>query len=282
MTVEEIYRTSLARLLPKYGEAEATAITREALSHFLGMTPVDIVLKGDFQPGASTTDLIDTAIKRVEDGEPIQYVTGESWFHGLKLNVTPDVLIPRKETSQLVDIIEQDWKGRENLNIIDICSGSGAIAIALSRALPFSTITGVEISEKAVAVARKNAKKLKCDIRWIEADILNPDFKLNGEYDIIVANPPYIPHKDLALVDENVLKYEPHEALFVPDQEPVIFYQVIAGLSESHLAAKGKIYFEINPDYANDIKTIMKNHGFTDVTIEKDFAGKNRFIIACR
>lgn len=282
MTVEEIYRTSLARLLPKYGEAEATAITREALSHFLGMTPVDIVLKGDFQPGASTTDLIDTAIKRVEDGEPIQYVTGESWFHGLKLNVTPDVLIPRKETSQLVDIIEQDWKGRENLNIIDICSGSGAIAIALSRALPFSTITGVEISEKAVAVARKNAKKLKCDIRWIEADILNTDFKLNGEYDIIVANPPYIPHKDLALVDENVLKYEPHEALFVPDQEPVIFYQVIAGLSESHLAAKGKIYFEINPDYANDIKRIMEHHGFTDVTIEKDFAGKNRFIIACR
>lgn len=282
MNVGEIYKRWFSALRPVYGEREAKAIIREAFEHYLGLSPVDTIVRNDFRPGAETLGILDNALARLMDGEPVQYVTGESWFNGLKLKVTPDVLIPRKETSQLVDIIVNSWKGRNDLRIVDLCSGSGAIALALCRGIAFAEITGVEISSGALKVAAENSRILNCKINWLEADILAPGFRLDGEYDIVVSNPPYILRSERHLVDNNVLDFEPHQALFVPDDRPLLFYEAIADWSRNHLKTDGKIYFEINPGFADATATLLHRHGFADVTVEKDFAGKNRFIVACR
>ena len=281
MNIGEINTKWTKLLTAAYGEDEAKAIVREAIALYLDMSPVDIVLRRDFEPASATIRLLEDALSRVMAGEPIQYILGESWFHGLKISVSPAVLIPRKETSQLVDIIIAQWKDRTDLSVADICCGSGAIACALSRALPFSSVTGVDISPSAIEISKTNAAKLKCNINWLIADILNPAFTLDGKFDIIVSNPPYIPFKEKNLVDDNVLRYEPHQALFVPDSDPLIFYKAIGKWALNHLAEGGILYFEINPGYADSLSQLLTSIGYRDVNILKDFTGKNRFATAC-
>lgn len=262
------------------GEGEAVAVTREALGHFLGLSAVDLVLKADREPGQSTQEALDRALKEIAGGCPVQYVTGEAWFQGMKLKVTPAVLIPRPETSQLVDLIVEENGGRKDLKVIDLCTGSGAIALALSRRLPFAEVVAAELSADALEVARANAGSLNCRIEFLQADVLKPDRLPLGKFDIIVSNPPYIPQSEQGEVEKNVLDYEPHMALFVPDATPILFYEAIGRWASEHLNSEGRLYFEINPRYAKEITRSLQSQGFSDVVVMRDSFGRERFITA--
>lgn len=280
MKTEEIYKLWISTLEPLMGHGEAVAVTREALGHFLGLSAVDLVLKGDFEPGDSTLTALQKALKEIAAGRPVQYVTGEAWFQGMKLNVTPAVLIPRPETAQLVDIIVRENAERKDLNVIDLCTGSGAIAIALSRLLPFAQVTAVELSADALEVARANAGALNCGIQFIQADVLEAVGLPEGKFDIIVSNPPYIPENEKDEVDKNVLDNEPPMALFVPDATPIMFYEAIGRWASEHLNEGGRLYFEINPHFTKEITKTLNTSGFSDILVLRDSFGRERFITA--
>lgn len=280
MTVSECYKRCIRELSHCYGTHEASAITREVFLSIGNLEPVDIALKGPEPLSTFLEREIVNALIRIKAGEPVQYVTGNAWFHGHRLKVGPGVLIPRPETSQLVDIIEKDWRSRSDLHIIDLCCGSGAIAIALSRALPFSIVTGVDLSEEALEYARINSSDLKCSVKLVNCDVLVPALLPSGKYDIIVSNPPYIPLLETDEIELNVIKYEPHSALFVPDEDPLVFYRNIAEWATTHITEGGKVYFEINPHFVGDMKRMMVQQGFSNVESMKDFYNCERFIIA--
>lgn len=280
MRIDNINRNWIKSLAPLYGHDEAAAITREALGSYLDMKPVDIVLNGDRELTANTVGELDKILNELLKGKPVQYVIGEAWFSGYRLRVDGSVLIPRPETAQLVDMIVKEQADRDDLKVIDLCTGSGAIAIALYKRMNFPEVTAVELDDSALATARRNGMELKCNIRWVKADVLKPDDLPVGKFDVVVSNPPYIPVKETNEVAENVLRYEPKMALFVPDDNPLIFYKSIARWAVRHLDDGGKVYFEINPHYVIDLKQMLAQAGFDDVRVEKDFAGRDRFIIA--
>lgn len=221
---------------------------------------------------------IDEILKRLLNWEPIQYITGEAQFHGMNLQVAPGVLIPRPETEELVDIIIDENKGREDLRILDLCTGSGCIAIALARNLPFSQVTAIDISDEALKIANANAKNLKVKIKFEKADIYyyNPSSK----FDIIVSNPPYVMDHEAMIMSKNVLNFEPHEALFVRDEEPLVFYSRIIDIASQVLVEGGRLYLEINPLTAKELEKLVMDNKFNDVKIIRDSFGKNRFLRA--
>lgn len=280
MTVSELSRLWNSTLTPIVGPGEAKAITREAFEHFLNMTPVDVALHSHREPEQFTLQRLDEALRRIAGGTPVQYVTGQAWFHGLRLTVTPRVLIPRRETSQLVDIIAERMGSRPDLCVLDLCTGSGAIAIALSRALKFASVTAVDNSPAALEVARLNARNLKCNICFLEADVLKPDQLPAQTFDIIVSNPPYIPENEKAEVDPGVLKFEPNDALFVPSDNPLQFYAAITPYAASHLNAGGSLFFEINPHFATQVESLLATAGFHDTLIINDMFNRKRFALA--
>lgn len=280
-----------SELRPIYGERETEAIIRLIFHYLKGWNTVDMLIHEPDPLSPFIKSEVEKILQRLLNHEPIQYITGEARFHGLELNVTPDVLIPRPETAELVDIIADQWGDREDLRVLDIGTGSGCIAIALARTLKFPEITAIDISEKALAVAKGNAEKLKTNIKFICADIFQwpdqqgtaqhtPERQSPAKFDIIVSNPPYIDESEMADMDKNVTDYEPHSALFVPDSDPLRFYIRIADVARRLLAKNGKLYFEINPRHAEELKDTLSSKGYRDVEIIKDSYGKNRFIKA--
>ena len=269
------------RLAPKYGEGEAREMARIIFENLKGWSPVDIAIRQDEPVSAYISGKIDTVVKRLLDDEPIQHIFGVADFYGMKLHVTRDTLIPRPETAELVDLIVKE-NDRKDLRVLDAGTGSGCIAIALSRNLPFSEVTAIDISDKALEVARHNARDLHCVIDFRKADMLSLPAGLDGEvFDIIVSNPPYIAMKEKAAMDRNVLEYEPATALFVPDSDPLKFYSAILKASqEGMLAPGGRIYFEINPAYADNLRDETIRLGFNNVTLTRDSYGKLRFLSA--
>jgi len=247
--------------------------------HYLkGWNTVDIIMHEDASLSPFIKSEIDAILKRLVKHEPIQYITGEVRFHGMEMKVTPDVLIPRPETDELVDIIVSDAGETEDLRVLDIGTGSGCIAIALARSLRFPTVTAVDISDAALAVARENASNLKANISFIKEDILTDSPE--GIFDIIVSNPPYIDESEKSGMEPNVLDYEPKIALFVPDNNPLLFYKRIAEIAVRKLSPAGKLYFEINPRHANELSRYLNDCGFDDVQVIRDSFGKLRFIRA--
>ncbi|MDE6490934.1 MAG: peptide chain release factor N(5)-glutamine methyltransferase, partial [Muribaculaceae bacterium] len=224
---------------------------------------------------------IDGIIRRLLDDEPLQYIVGEARFCGLTLKVTPDVLIPRPETEELVDIITRQWKEVPDLSVLDLCTGSGCIAVALARSLRFPAVTAVDISAPALAVARANIAGLRVKVEIINGDILamKPD---HARYDVIVSNPPYVAEHERAGMPPNVVGKEPDLALFVPDNDPLRFYKAIAAYASEALTPRGTLYLEINPLYAADLSRMLELNGFSDINILPDFNGLKRFAIARR
>ena len=210
----------------------------------------------------------------------MEFIFGNADFYGMKLKVTRDTLIPRPETAELVDLIVKE-NNRKDLRVIDLGTGSGCIAIALSRNLPFAEVTAVDIS-----VARENAKALHCDINFVNADIIsladNHDTAIKGPFDIIVSNPPYIAENEKSEMDKNVTEFEPESALFVPDSDPLKFYKAELKYAETALSDGGRIYFEINPIYAEELKQLTEKSGFSDVELIRDSFGKERFLSASK
>lgn len=265
-------------LRPLYGNGETEAIIRIMFHYLKGWNTVDIIMHEDASLSPFIKSEIDAILKRLVKHEPIQYITGEVRFHGMEMKVTPDVLIPRPETDELVDIIVSDAGETEDLRVLDIGTGSGCIAIALARSLRFPTVTAVDISDAALAVARENASNLKANVSFIKEDILT--VSPEGIFDIIVSNPPYIDESEKSGMEPNVLDYEPKIALFVPDDNPLLFYKRIAEIAVRKLSPAGKLYFEINPRHADELSRYLTDCGFDDVQVIRDSFGKLRFIKA--
>lgn len=289
-TVAEEMRHIVALLKDKYGEGEARAIARVIFENLKGWSPVDLAIKANEHLSQFMEGKIAEVTERLLHDEPVQYIFGVADFYGMKLKVTPDTLIPRPETAELVDIIAGENQ-RKDLKVLDIGTGSGCIAIALSRNLPFSEVYAVDISDAALAVARENALSAHAPVRFAHADILAADSAWDAvadagagsvKMDIIVSNPPYIADSEKASMERNVTEFEPAGALFVPDADPLLFYRAILGLAARHLADGGSVYFEINPRFVNELEALCGHCGFGDVTAMRDSFGKLRFVRARR
>ena len=274
---ETLYKLRQA-LTPIYGKGETEAIIRLIFHHLKGWSLTDMLIHQQDELSDFIKSQIDKILDRLLQMEPIQYIVGEARFHGMDMVIKPGVLIPRIETEELVDLIIDENKDREDLSVLDICTGSGCIAIALARNLPFSKVTALDFSDEAIEVAKENSDLLKTKINIIKADIFNwnPDSK----FDIFVSNPPYVMDRESAAIEKNVLDYEPHEALFVRDEDPLIYYDRIADLARISLNEGGKLYFEINPLTAEKLKKMITSKGFSDVTLRRDSFGKYRFLTA--
>lgn len=266
-------------LVPRFGKGETEAMIRLIFHHLKGWNATDMVINSDKELSEYTRGKIDEILERVLKGEPIQYVTGEAYFYGMDLIVTPDVLIPRVETQELVDFIVKKYDGVSDLKILDIGTGSGCIAIALARNLPFVQVTGIDISEKALDVAKENGEKLKANVNWVKADVFNFSPAADS-FDIIVSNPPYVMMSEQRGMEVNVLEHEPWVALFVPDDDPLRFYRRIAKMGIDALKDGGTLWFELNAQLADETAKLVKSLGYEDVTLGRDIAGKWRFIEA--
>lgn len=274
-------RKALAdKLIAVMDGGEAAAVAQLVMEHVTRLNAVEIALHAQQDLSEYESKKLGDILGRLLQNEPVQYIIGEEEWGGLKIKVTPSVLIPRPETAQMVDIITDRWGGRSDLRVLDVCTGSGCIAVALALRLKFADVTAVDISGEALAVARENATRYKVKVDFMECDVLRGGCGLNGGYDIIVSNPPYIADNEREEMDARVLDYEPALALFVPDDDPLKFYKAIMELAAQLLNPCGALYFEINPLYVEPLKkmahTLLPGR---DVTIERDLYGRHRFMV---
>lgn len=270
MTYRELWRT----LEPLYGNGEARAITDYVLDVCFGLSKADILCGAVEEMTAEKTAELNKIFNRLTKGEPVQYVLGRAEFSGRWFNVRPGVLIPRPETEELCAWITADSKAADCPKVLDIGTGSGCIAITLQLDMPESKVTAWDISADALDVARENAQRLGANVNFVKQDALNA--KPEGEWDVIVSNPPYICEKEKKDMAVNVLEHEPHTALFVPDADPLLFYCAITRLAVQTLNKGGRLYFEINPIYADDTCRMMRAEGMTAVELRSDMYGKQR------
>lgn len=281
MTVRETIARLRARLEPLYGKGETQAIVRLIFDYLKGWDAVHIFMNEEKELSAETMEAIGRVVRRLEAHEPIQYITGTAPFYGMMLHVDRRVLIPRPETEQLVDMIVDRWGEKDDADVLDICTGSGCIAIALSRNLRFPHITALDLSPDAIDVARENAARLKAEIDFVTGDVFCYEPEASS-LDIVVSNPPYVDESERAGMERNVLDYEPAMALFVPDADPLIFYSRIATIAMRGLRSGGMLYFEINPRHADAMRALLEAEGFVDVAIEKDIHNRQRFCRATK
>lgn len=218
-------------------------------------------------------------VKRLQQYEPLQYVLGETFFYDLELKIDHRALIPRPETEELVHWIVESNRGEQNLLVADICAGSGCIALALKSKLVEAEIWALELSGDALDLIEENCERTQLELEKLKFDALSDDFqKLENPFDIWVSNPPYIPQKDRNSMHKNVLDFEPEMALFVEDDDPMLFYNAISKNARIGLKSGAWLYFEIHEDYGSLVKEVMKSHGFVNIELRKDLQGKERMI----
>ena len=284
------YQQFWQSLTPLYDAGEAQAIVRTVLDVEYGMTLTDIICGKVNELSSDEERNLEEIITRLQNGEPVQYVLGEADFAGRTFHVEPGVLIPRPETAELCQWIEEEvssLKADEKKQILDICTGSGCIAITLGLNIPNSEVTGWDISEDALRIAQGNVEMLKAGnvrIEYQDALMLpkaaEAESSLSKGWNIIVSNPPYICEKEKADMEKNVLEHEPSIALFVPDEEPLKFYRAIAEYASSALKSEGALYFEINPIYEKETREMLQSLGFKDIETKEDAFGKKRMMKA--
>ncbi len=269
------------RLEPIYGKDESRAMIREIFRVLKGWDATEFIIRltDDYPLSDYIRSKIEDILGRLERHEPLQYILGEAHFYGLDLHVEPGVLIPRPETEELVRVIAAD-NPSSDLRVVDLGTGSGAIAIALSRYMSFPEITAIDLSPKAIEVATDNVKALKCNgIRVVQGDMTKWNLE-SASLDVVVSNPPYVDESEKAGMEANVRDYEPAEALFVPDSDPLKFYRAIAPEALEGLKPGGRLYFEINPRHADELKAMLAHDGFTNVELWRDAQGAYRYIKA--
>ena len=277
------YQQFWQSLTPLYDAGEAQAIVRTVLDVEYGMTLTDIICGKVNELSSDEERNLEEIIARLQNGEPVQYVLGEADFAGRTFHVEPGVLIPRPETAELCQWVEEDassLKADESKQILDICTGSGCIAITLGLNIPNSEVTGWDISEDALRIAQGNVEMLKAGNVRIEYQDALMLPKAAEAADIIVSNPPYICEKEKADMEKNVLEHEPSIALFVPDEDPLKFYRAIAEYASSALKSEGALYFEINPIYEKETREMLQSLGFKDIETKEDAFGKKRMMKA--
>ena len=283
-TIVESPMKSIANKIQKglataYSDGEIKALTRILAIELLGVSQMAFYMKDDITLTEEQETLLNDAIERLKKHEPIQYILGYSDFCGLRFKVTPATLIPRPETSELVEWIASEANSKEK--ILDIGTGSGCIAVSLAHSIPQATVSAWDISAEALAVATENSKANNCAVTFKQVDILAYEPK-GEEFDIIVSNPPYIKEVEKEQMEANVLDWEPHTALFVPDNDPLLFYRSIAEKATTMLRPSGKLYFEINRAYGKATCEMLASLGYTDIELRKDFAENDRMIRAIK
>jgi len=266
-----------------YPESEIKYFGRMLLEKITGFSRTEILAGKDYTLTEEQRRKGQEYIEQLTRFEPIQYILGETEFYGLKFNVNPSVLIPRPETEELVEWIINDLQFSNSCThkpeILDIGTGSGCIAIALKKKLVYAEVSALDISDDALAVAAENAEMNRVEVEFLKDNILNPVVN-DRKWNVIVSNPPYIPVNKKAEMADNVVNFEPHLALFVPDEDPLLFYRAIAGYAKQHLAVDGKLYFEIHIDQAENCRKLLESIGFNDITVRKDLSGNDRMICA--
>lgn len=279
MTIEAAYKKIITALGDLYPEGEADAMAAWLLESLTGINRSSLRLQAEFVLRADTIQTLDSHLQRLLKHEPLQYVLGESWFCGLKFFVDERVLIPRPETEELVEWVISHCKFPvDQLSILDIGTGSGCIPISLKRRIRKADVYGCDISQGALDVARQNAIQLGVAVEFLEIDFLNNQQReLLPKADIIVSNPPYIPESNKADMSPNVLDFEPHTALFVPEDDPLLFYKAIASFGQTHLNERGMIFMEIHEGQAADVQALFAASGF-QTECRRDMEGKERMV----
>ena len=281
----DYFKISLKKLYPA---SEIDTFLFLLLEEYLNFKRIDIVLKSNFNISSEVLTLLKSSTKLLEQEIPIQYIIGKTEFYGFPFILNEHVLIPRPETEELVTFIldkvskldsHYAIKKENTIKILDIGTGSGCIPIALKKSLPLAEISALEKSNKALRIAKKNTHLNKVDINLIQQDILKTT-QLNNTYDIIVSNPPYVRESEKKEIKNNVLNNEPHMALFVEDNNPLIFYDKIAELAKNHLTKNGLLFFEINQYLGKETVDLLRLKGFNTIELKKDIFGHDRVIIA--
>jgi len=281
LNLTESIRHIIKQLKPVYSEQEGGAIARLLIEHFgYNLSPV-----ARLEPHILSEEeklQIDFWVNELLNNKPVQYVLGYGWFMDRKIFVNEHCLIPRQETEELVVEILKDTKKNFHSNILDIGTGSGCIALSLAKELNDAKIYASDISNHALQIAQKNSNIYKAEITFIEDNILLPDYSKFPSFNIIVSNPPYVREQEKKNMLANVLDFEPSLALFVSDNDPLLYYKAIINFSVIKLIKSGKLYFEINEIYGKEITQLLKEHGFNNVVLIKDIHGKDRIIKALK
>jgi release factor glutamine methyltransferase len=279
ITSRQLYKNIYQVILPTVQDTrECQAITQRILAYTFQCDQVAIVLDKPLQLTTACIENLTNIIQRIHQDEPIQYILGQAPFMGRDFYVTPAVLIPRPETEELVTAILQE-NTSPNLSVLEIGTGSGCIAITLKKAWPSSQIDALEISQKALEIAAINAQHLEATINWLHGDLFQSSLP-HKQWELIVSNPPYIPLSEKTYMHQRVWAYEPSQALFVPDSQPLVFYERIIKLATKHLKPYGKIYLEINEAFGQNIAHQLDLAGFESIQIRKDLQGKDRWVSA--
>ena len=282
MLLKEYKSTFLKELSPLYDEKEIESFFYIVLEHFHNKKRIDLALNPEMEMDALQLSRWRNVLDELKKEKPIQYIIGETEFYGLSFLVNENTLIPRPETEELVEwiVVESRKLKVESLKILDIGSGSGCIAISLAKNLKNAQVFAIDVSEKALNIAKKNAEINKVNVDFICADVLKLstfDFQLST-FDIIVSNPPYVRNLEKAEIKPNVLEYEPHLALFVDDHDALLFYRKIAQLAKENLTENGQLYFEINQYLGKETVELLENLGFKNIKLKKDVYGNDRMI----
>ena len=296
MKMQEAEQWLRKELLPLYGEGEATAMTNMIMEHLTGLERPARMNQKDEPLNVHQLHHLTEINQRIHQHEPVQYIIGENWFAGMKLYVDKSVLIPRPETEELVQWIIQDVKAAgidvfqnkedeadktNTLKILDVGTGSGCIALALKKQMPKAEVWGCDISEEALNVARRNGSDLDIRVDFQGVDFLDRDQqKFLPTVDIIVSNPPYVPMKDRDTMHNNVKDHEPSLALFVSDDDPLVFYKALAEFGKHRLHNNGSIYCEVYENLGDEVVQLFRYHGYNPIELRKDMQGKNRMVKA--
>jgi release factor glutamine methyltransferase len=283
MTIREASHQLIDSLKKIYNASEAANIADLSMEHLTGMSRIDRIVNNEKMLSPGQDEQLREMMRRLMQHEPIQYVLNEAWFCGMKFYVDQNVLIPRPETEELVEWVLTDAVNQNgNFKILDVGSGSGCIPIAIKTKLKEAEVWSCDISEPALRVAQKNAADLGASIHFIQIDFLNEGEREQlFSFDLIVSNPPYVPVIDKGKMDANVLDFEPDTALFVPDNDPLVFYSAIADFAKNHLKEKGQIFVELHEDFGNDAINLFRSQGFI-AEIKKDMQGKDRMLKAVK
>lgn len=279
MRISEFKEKFFASLVALYPKEEIQSFFNILSQEYFGLSRLDIALNPKREISLPSLTKIEDALLRLQEHEPIQYIVGNSEFYGLPFFVNKNTLIPRPETEELVDWILKENLDRESsgMTVLDIGTGSGCIAISLAKNSPHFFLSALDFSEEALEIAQRNAVLNNVNVNFFCQDILNAE-NLPEQYDIIVSNPPYVRDLEKKKMQQNVLDYEPGSALFVRDQDPLIFYRIITALAKDSLKLNGVLFFEINEFLAEEMRALLASQDFRDIEVRKDIYGKNRLI----
>lgn len=258
---------------------EKKQIAKMFLMDFMGHDGTELLMNKDQMVPKEKVEAMEKAVQKINKGKPVQYVLGKTHFYDLDLKIDHRALIPRPETEELVDWIVKLWKNRSP-KVLDVGTGSGCIALAIKDQIPKSNVFGVDVIQNALDLAQENAEHLNLDVKFKFANAIKLHDFSPYKWDVIVSNPPYIPLDDKGQMKDHVIAHEPESALFVPNENPLLFYKAISLYARDHLVPKGSLFFELHEDMAEDVKKVLISYNFSQVEIRKDLQGKERMIHA--